>query len=971
MIVPSGRSILAGVLVCRILGPVEVEIDGTVVDLGGPVPRRLLAALAAAEGRAVPDGLLTDQVWGADGPTQAMNALRVAVSRLRNALGPVAARYLRRTDHGYVLDLPPDSTDSALFTALIERGRRQAAAGESVEASGSFDEALAWWRGEPWHDLGDRTELSGPRARLTELRDVAVEEQQAARLACGDTAAAVAALSEAVTFAPYRERRWELLALALYRSGRQAQALAELRRVRELLIEELGIEPGPALRELEQRMLDQDPELLLPKRVIAVASPPRSQRTDGRSGLPRPLSSLIGRTEELDHLRESLEQRRLVSLSGPAGVGKTRLAVEYAATVEDEVWFVRLADVRTTDAVTPSVAEAIGVVTAEDDPIEAVRRVLADRGGLLVLDNCEHVVEAAADLALTLLRGCATLRILTTTRQRLGVDGEYVVAVDPLAVQDDSGGDGPAVALLLDRARMVRPRWSPAPPELDAAREICTILDGLPLALEIAAAREHAFGFREIVAHLRERLDVLGGTPRGSISPHASLDAAIGWSIDHLAASDRAVLQRLWPFEGGFTWQAAAAVQPADRSQGSVLAVLAAVAERSVIGVDRTAQPVRYRMLETIRRYCQSSDPDPTDTEAAHAAWVRDTVDGYAAIVTGHRVGAVFRAVAGELANIKAGIAHLIAHDPVTALRTAAALEWAWVSVGALTEGLRLVGAALAACPEDEVQVRARGLCALSIMSQHAGRPADSVRYANSAIELLGDDLTGERGTLLLTALVNRGGGAAELGDVALSRANVDRFRAEAAHRAVPPWIVASAMLGEAGTLLMERRRDEGEAMLHAARAYAAECGFTWVQGTADIVLARSLLRGREPDPQRARLALEALDRAWTVFEDQANVFDSLAMLYTGAHALAVLGDHRAAVEIHTAVVEHAARVGADPRRLARLAGQQAEHRMRQLLEQQGSEGRDAKAGPLGQAAIHDLLIAATARLDGLAAQSP
>ncbi|OBA70773.1 hypothetical protein A5641_11920 [Mycobacterium sp. 1554424.7] len=246
---------------CRVLGPLRVEVDGAAAAIGGPTPRRTLTALLATDGLPVDDHRLVEQVWPQP-PRDTPGALRVVVCRIRAALGLRARDYLRRSPAGYLLAIPHDWTDHGRFAARVDQGLRQLAADEFTSATASFASAMALWRGEPWSDLADSTYLAGARSRLLELREVAVEEMLAARIGRGEIAAAVAALHQTVRDAPYRERRWELLALGLYRSGRQVHALDELRRVRELLRTDLGVDPGPALRNLEQRMLAHDPGLL-------------------------------------------------------------------------------------------------------------------------------------------------------------------------------------------------------------------------------------------------------------------------------------------------------------------------------------------------------------------------------------------------------------------------------------------------------------------------------------------------------------------------------------------------------------------------------------------------------------------------------------------------------------------------------------------------------------------------------------
>lgn len=254
---------LTNTVTCRVLGPIEIEVGGVGIDLRAPRPRQLLAALSFAAGSSVSNEVLAEYLWGRAALDQPGANVRVVVHRLRAALGPHSGRLLQLDRCGYRLLLAPEQTDHGQFTELVGAGIRASVDGRAAEAVDTLRASLALWRGQPWVELGDSPELLGARAKLLELRELAIEELQAARLASGDTAAAVAALSEAVIQAPYRERRWELLVVGLFRSGRQADALAELRKVRRLLMEEIGVEPGPALRDLERRLLDHDPGLLL------------------------------------------------------------------------------------------------------------------------------------------------------------------------------------------------------------------------------------------------------------------------------------------------------------------------------------------------------------------------------------------------------------------------------------------------------------------------------------------------------------------------------------------------------------------------------------------------------------------------------------------------------------------------------------------------------------------------------------
>ena len=915
----------------RVLGPLEVEVAGTAVNVGGPISRRVLAALLNANGSAVSDAALVKLAWSERPLSEAITALRVAISRLRSLLGDEGRGMLRRVGSGYRLAVPPASTDYGRFTASVRGGLESLSAGEADRAATAFRSALGCWRGEPWPELGDALATSGARARLAELREVAIEELQAALLELGEVAPAVAALSEAVIAAPYRERRWELLVLGLYRGGRQADALAELRRARQLLANDLGAEPGPALRELEQRVLAHDPTLLGPN--TAPTPTPTPAPLPPATGISKPWTSLVGRAELLRLLGELLRNHRLVTLLGPAGVGKTRTALEHAAAhqpSQGEVWLARLADIHSAQDVVASIAAAVGVIHLSIDPLGLVAYALVDRPGLLVLDNCEHLLEPVADLSQRLLAACPELRILITSRTPVNVDDEHILPVEPLPVLDDHGRDTHAVDLLFDRVRQHRTEWIPTVIEHHAARKICTLLDGLPLAIELAAAGERAHGLPAIAAHLTGHLDPLPATPKGSINPHASLEAAIAWSVDQLTATDQAMLLRLWPFEGGFTWHAARAVKP--QRVDAVLATLASLKDHSVITADTSTQPTRYRMLDTIRRYCHDHDPNSTETQEAHAAWIRRLAAEQAKLIAGPRAGQDLRVLIAELANIRAGIVHDLEHNPSAALRTTGTLAFLWPKLGALPEWMRLTQAALDASQDPAVEDRVDGLLALSIASFHADDSVEAVRLADAAIRTFGEP-TGEQGRLLLKALVYRAAAAGDLGDVDLVRATLDRFALEARRWPAPDWVRANALLCEGELQLNLGNESLGETTLGAARALARQCGYFFVEGIADLVLARGLLRGTTPDPARAHRAGIILSRALTVFQDQGNAMDQLAVLYSGAHALATLGAEAAAVTLRASVIEHAGRIGITLTRYARLSGFEAEHRMSALLD--------------------------------------
>ncbi|MBO2447570.1 winged helix-turn-helix domain-containing protein [Actinomadura barringtoniae] len=885
-------------MLVRVLGATEVTRDGTAVDLGGPLPRRLLCALVMAEGQPVGDDRLVEVLWGDRAPARPEAALQVYVSRLRRALGPQDRGLLERGTAGYRFRLPPQATDAAGFAAGVDEGRRLLAADHPSRGLAVLDEALALWRGEPYADLPDSAETAAVRRRFGELREAAVEERLAALLATGDAPRAVAELEEAVSAAPYRERRWALLVLGLYRCGRQGDALAALRRARSLLADELGVDPGPELRRLERLVFAQDPHLLLP--------------SVNQAPVARPLSSFLGRAEELRTVSGLLAERRLVTLVGPAGVGKTRLAVEYASTGPDVdgLWLVRLADVRQPEVIAQAIADAVGLAQVAGDPLPELVEALAGRAALLVLDNCEHLVDAVAAQVVELLAGCPRLRVLATSREPLRIDGEATVNVAPLAVQEPDGGDGPAMALLFDRVRAVRPGWSPSAEERVQARLLCAALDGIPLALELAAARTRLLGLDEIVQHLDDRFALLGPVQRGSLAPHATLDAAIAWSVNPLPAQDRAMLLRLWPFEGGFPLEAAEETRP----QGvSVLESLSTLVTRSVVGADTTASPTRYRLLETIRAYCEAADPDPRATREAHAQWVRGLVSRSAADMAGRRAGRTTRTLARELPNLRAGIDYDLAHHPEEALRTVGLLEWFWVRCGHVAEGRRLLQTAIEAAPGAPHLDHARARLAMVPSGFFATEMTEARRLLDEARTAIGepsdDGLRSLYGRLrYYTAFI-----ALASGDAGV------------AHRAGSTAAAVGADLGEDHTLvagqmtlstamIQQGRVGAGEAGLIEAVRRARGQGILWCAGWAELALAQSYLRRRNAE------ALGVLRRALADFQGEEDTTYGLAVLHHGVQALALAGRPQDAIRLRTAVRRHARLVGPRPEVLRRTS---------------------------------------------------
>jgi predicted ATPase/DNA-binding SARP family transcriptional activator len=874
----------SGVQTFAVLGSTQVHDGDQPVELGGPLPRRLLTALVAAQGQPVSDDRLSESVWENQPPASPQAGLQVYVSRLRRALDDTGRDALGRTAVGYRLVTAPGATDVERFTKQIGTARLLSASGRSDESLPVFDAALRLWRGDPFADLPADPGVLAARAHLRELRDAAEEDRITARLALGQEASAVAELEGLVRAAPYRERRWTLLVLGLYRCGRQAEALAAVRRVRSLLADQLGVDPGPELQHLEQQVLRQDPDLLLSVR----ASPSRDLARQER--IHRPLSSFLGRDADLALLAGLVAGNRLVTVVGTAGVGKTRLAIEHAAARTDGEgpWLVRLADV-TDPAVLPSaVAAAAGVTEAAAATPDSLAKALCCRRGLFLLDNCEHLVDHVVPLVLCLLDQAPGLRVLATSRVPLGVDGERLLPLVPLPPI-------PAVALLIDRIRTLRPAWEPQERELDAVRHVATALDGIPLALELAAARAPVLGIQELAAHLGDRLAVLGRIPAGSLTPHTTLEAAIGWSVDLLPDPDRSMLLRLWPFEGGFPLEAVL-------SQEAGLETLSSLVSRSMVVADTTTAPGRYRLLEVIRAYCRAHDPAPGASSAAHAAFIHRQAAHAAQEMQGERSPHAIRMLTRELPNIWAAIAHDLTASPEAALRTAGLLLWFWVRSGLLVEGRRLLERCLAAAPHAPARDIARARMAhagLEYVAGDGGHARETIAAVARALSAATDreDRALYAEARHYQALLQVPDGDPE---TALAAA-ADAYRIGT--ELGLDWLAANAEMARGAALLLLGRTADGRQALHAAIRRALACGVDWTAAVSEVMLAQSMLASGDP-------ALPILRDALRRFRREGDLSNILIVLHNGAQALAADGQTERAEQLRAAAHHHITRRG-------------------------------------------------------------
>ena len=661
----------------RVLGPLEVEHAGAPVHIGSRMQRRLLALLLLHTDVPVPAGHAIDVLWGEQPPPSATKGLHTYLSRLRRVLGEDGL--IESGTHGYRLRVEDQQLDARRFERLVATARDQLDSAPA-EAAAGLAEALALWQGPAYGEFADEEFARAEALRLDELRLTATEDAFDARLALGDTGL-VADLAAFADAHPLRERAHLQLMAALSHAGRQTEALEVYQRVRRRLADESGLDPSPALQRLQGEILRQAANV-----TATAGNDHRDDRVERPSGnLPRPVTSFVGRRHETEAVCRLLERDHLVTLTGVGGVGKTRLALQAAAVVAehypDGVWWCELAPIDP-DALTHAVADVLGVhQQASFSLADSIVSALADKRLLLVLDNCEHVVEASAQLTELILRTCPEVTVLATSREPLTVDGEQVWHVPPLPLPPDHANDrdrAPSARLFYDRASAYHFDVGADETTAIAVADICRKLDGLPLAIELAAALVPTLTPAEIARRLGQRFRLLTHGPRAD-PRHRSLIAVVEWSYQLLEPAEQRLFDHLAVFAGGFTLPEAEGIcADHDLDAESVAGLLAGLVSRSMIEVDRSTSPVRYRQLETLRHYAEqrlAERGEQLAMRARHAAWFVDLAERADAAVRGPDEAEAVALLEAELANLRA--AHRWATgqgDADLALRLAAAL---------------------------------------------------------------------------------------------------------------------------------------------------------------------------------------------------------------------------------------------------------------------------------------------------------
>lgn len=759
-----------------VLGPLEIRDDsGAPVTLVGARLRTLLARLALAPERAVPVESLLEAVWGENLPANPVNALQSLVFRLRKALFQGRSARLESQSSGYRLRLSGEEADHVVFERLVRQGVADRARGDHRDAADRLTRALGLWRAGPYSEFSGGV-FEAEAARLSGLRLRAVEDLAEARIAIGEPEDALAVIAAEAEHDPPHERLSELRMRALRDAGRPAEALALFERVRIRLDEELGVSPALGLRRMHEEILRERPG----------ASPVRSVKASPRprSNLMAPITGIVGREEDTEQVARLLRDSRLVTLVGPGGVGKSRLAAEVARSVLDDypdgVWRVELAGVSDPAVLPRQIAAVVGRMSEPlvrepfSDPLpdrhdtaEHLAKRLADWHVLLLLDDCEHLVEACAHLAETLLGRCARLRILVTSRELLAITGEALWPVQPLPVPRSNVGLPEAlsyssVRLLLERVKAVRPGFEPTEDNLPSVLQICRRLDGLPLAIELAGARARALPVEEVAPRLNDRFRLLTGGSRIALPRHRTLLAVVEWGWDLLHPDEQTLARRLSVFPSGAVLDSVVEVcAGAGLDPDEIPELLDSLVDKSFVQtVEATGAPPRYNMLDTLRAYALDVLNESGELDRlrhAHMRSFRALADRAEPALRSVDQVDWIRRLQQEHGNLTAALRWAVeTEDTETAVGLVAAQGWFWILTGNHADGLSQLDEALSLPVGDEVggafmESRATALLYTSLLRSSGG----DRRGARQAADVAKESMRGLPVGDLLTLIVD------------------------------------------------------------------------------------------------------------------------------------------------------------------------------------------------------------------------
>ncbi|MFD6990461.1 BTAD domain-containing putative transcriptional regulator [Streptomyces sp. NPDC059943] len=908
-----------------VLGPLAVwTADGDPVPIPGAKVRALLAHLLVSPGRAVSVGRLVDGLWGAALPDDPGNTLQGKVSQLRRALerAEPGGRDLVVSGagvSGYLLRSGPGAVDAERFTALLERARAEAVPRTKADL---LSEALGLWRGEAFADFAGEPFALAEISRLEEARLTTLEEQAEIRLALGEYAKLAGELGGLVAAHPLRERLRAVHLRALYGAGRQTEALESYEDLRRRLSDELGLEPGRELASLQQAVLRQDFALT-------------ESRPGVRTNLPTPITEIVGRDEATSAVRDLLAASRLVTLTGPGGVGKTRLAVEVARrgaeAYPDGVWLVELAALdrspgpRADPDVVNAVAEAVmrvldiqeagsaGGGSGAGGPLSSPARrlggALRDRRLLLVLDNCEHIVDPVAELTAALLLNAPGLTVLTTSQKPLGISGEQVWAVPPLPLPS-------AVALFTARAGVGAGTGTGTGGDTggeagsEAVAELCRRLDGIPLALELAASRVRTIGVHGLVARLDDRFELLAVGPRNAPDRQRTLRAVIDWSWGLLTAPERVVLRRLAVHSGSCSLEAAEAVSSGDGVRpADVIELLARLVDRSLVVLSDRPEGPRYRLLESVKEYCLEqlgAADELTAVRERHCRYYTELALRAAPLLRGPEQRRWLELLDGEAANLRSALDFAVRQGSGTgtgaderALRTVNALAWYWVLRGRPAEARRFLDSALATGSPDGSP---DGSGARSAIGSAAGRltPERALAMAwRAGVGLLeGDSDDAER--RIRDVLEAYEGEPAPHGPDTVD---------DPAGRATALWFLGFAQMGSGDVAT-------GESLVNRSLDAFRAVGDTWGTAAALSVRARHAM---------ARGDLDAVkrdgERSARLFDETGDRWGRLQTVFPLATLSQITGDYAHAADLHREGLAIAEQLGLWTEAAKRLTG--------------------------------------------------
>jgi predicted ATPase len=823
---------------------------------------------------------------------------------------------------GYRLAVAPESVDAVRFERLAADGRRLMTDGDQSAAASKLGEALALWRGPALADAADASFAVGAAARLEELRLGAIEDRFEASLATGGSdGTLVAELEASVADHPLRERLNGQLVRALAAQGRQADALAAFERLRTRLADDLGIDPSPELRELHLAVLRgaaaEAGRTPAADRVAPVPEEPAPRRTNLRAQI----TSFVGRDADIERIDAAIAHARLVTLVGPGGSGKTRLASEIGTRLVERtpggVWMVELAPVGDPGGLAQAFlsvfgARESGLITLSSSttsPEERLAEAIGDRQLVLVVDNCEHLVQAVATLTDSLLARCPSLRVLATSREPLGITGEVLLPIDPLEMPEPDAEvgpvgavDSPAVQLFTDRARAVQPGFVVGDSNVRDVVAICRALDGMPLAIELAAARLRSLTVDQVADRLDDRFRLLGVGGGAALPRHQTLRAVVDWSWDLLDEPERIVLRRLAVFPGGATLEAAEAVCGGDGvGTDDVLYLLASLVEKSLVNTNRDAGEapagdVRYTMLDTIRAYADERRREAGEDEtlrrrqAEYLAMLAEKADGH---LRGAQQLEWLQRLSTERDNVHAAIRWAVdAGEAELAMRLVVFSGWFWFMRGARSEAREFSELALAMKGDAAPEYRAGVLVVRATLGVAGGQGFDeALRRGEEAVDLI-PTIPPERlaqfPTLEMTEMLVSLFRAEERRALALARARFD---------GPDPWVSGLAHLVAGQVLTNLGEVGEATESFEASLRDFRSAGDRWGIGNTLVVLADlAAMRG---DREAAAAALEEAQEAFRLLDDRE---DTAQLLIKSAIQRTQAGDiERAAAELDAA----------------------------------------------------------------------